>query len=84
MPKKPYKFTEDTPITANEPAVAYDYKVAEGKLRLPKNGIPMFRSTARKRNFWSVFARLNKGILCLGKSTKKSENNGKKSFWQAG
>jgi len=32
MPKKPYKFTEDTPITANEPTVAYDYKVAEGEV----------------------------------------------------
>ncbi|MCL2414764.1 MAG: hypothetical protein FWC94_05875, partial [Bacteroidales bacterium] len=32
MPKKSYKFTEDTPLTVSEPSVAYDYKVADGEV----------------------------------------------------
>jgi len=41
MPKeKPYKFTEDTPMTVNEPALAYDYRVANSEASFSKKWNP--------------------------------------------
>ncbi|MCL2414622.1 MAG: hypothetical protein FWC94_05140 [Bacteroidales bacterium] len=69
MPKKPYKFTEDTPMTVDEPALAYE--VAPPKVSTSKKFNPNVPFHCTQEEFLEHIRSIEQGNFTPWEEAKK-------------